>query len=117
VDNIDNKKDTNKMPLQDIIDGSILTKREVIDSLPYIFFLTLLAILYIGNRYNAEKIVRNSIEIQKELKELRSESITSASRLMFISKQSEVVKLVEKNNLGLKEAVEPPRKLIVYSNE
>jgi len=106
-----------KIPLQNVMDGSILTRKSVIDLLPYIFFLTLIAVLYIGNRYHAEKIVRRSIEIQAELKELRAEAITSASKLMFISKQSEVARLVKKNELGLEEAVEPPRKLIVHSNE
>ena len=110
-------KEEGKIPLQNIIDGSILTRSSVVDLLPYIFFLTIIAIFYIGNRYHAEKIVRKSIEIQAELKELRAEAITSASKLMYISKQSEVARLVNKNGLGLKEAVVPPRKLIVKSNE
>ena len=106
-----------KIPLQNVIDGSILTRKSVIDLLPYIFFLTLIAVLYIGNRYHAEKIVRKSIEIQAELKELRAEAITSASKLMFISKQSEVARLVNEKGLNLKEAVEPPHKLVVNNNE
>ena len=110
-------KDDGKIQFQNILDGSILTRRSVIELMPYVFFLTLLAVFYIGNRYHAEKIVRKSIEIQAELKELRAEAITSASKLMNISKQSEVARLVNKNGLGLKEAVEPPRKLIVPSNE
>jgi len=115
--NVKQNKDRSKASFQEVLDGSILTKKDVVNGLPYIFFLTLLAIFYIGNRYNAEKIVRKSIEIQKELKELRSEAITSASKLMFISKQSEVVKLIKNNGLELKEAVEPPQKLIVHNNE
>lgn len=113
----ESKKEDVKIPLQNVMDGSILTRSSVIDLLPYIFFLTLIAVLYIGNRYHAEKIVRKSIEIQAELKELRAEAITSASKLMYISKQSEVARLVKKNELGLKEAVEPPSKLIVKKNE
>ena len=116
-DKEDRNKDESKIQFQNIIDGSILTRSSVIDLMPYILFLTLLAVFYIGNRYHAEKIVRQSIEIQAELKELRAEAITSASKLMNISKQSEVARLVSINGLGLKEAVEPPRKLIVPSNE
>ena len=115
--NIDNKdiKDKSKIQLHNIIDGSILTRRSVIDLMPYIMFLTLIAIFYIGNRYHAEKIVRESIVIQAELKELRAEAITSASKLMNISKQSEVARLVNKKGLELKEAIEPPQKLIVHN--
>ncbi len=108
------KKDTGqKVFIKNILDGSILTRDSVINQLPYIFFLTLIAAVYIANRYNAEKIVRQSYKVQAELKELRAESITVASKLMFVSKQSEVARLVKENGLGLEEAVEPPRKLIV----
>lgn len=111
------EKPEGKNPLKNVIDGSILTRDSVIDQLPYVLFLTLIAVLYIGNRYHAEKIVRESIKIQAELKELRAESITTASKLMFISKQSEVAKLVNEHGLGLKEAVEPPKKLVVNYDE
>lgn len=106
-------KNEGKMPIRNVMDGSILTRDGVIDQIPYVFFLTLIAVLYIGNRYHAEKIVRQSNNIQRELKELRAESITSASKLMYISKQSEVARLVNEKGLELKEAVEPPRKLVV----
>jgi len=106
-----------KMPFKSVMDGSILTREGVIDQLPYILFLTLIAILYIGNRYHAEKIVRETIKIQADLKELRAEAITSASKLMFIGKQSEVARLVDIKGLELKEAVEPPRKLVVAKND
>ena len=60
-----------------------------------------------------EKVVRESIELIKEINELRAEAITTSSELMFSSKQSEVVKLVESRGLGLIESVEPPKKIIV----
>ena len=111
------EKAETKNSFKNVIDGSILTRDSVINQLPYVLFLTFIAVLYIGNRYHAEKIVRESIQIQAELKELRAESITTASKLMFISKQSEVAKLVNEHGLGLKEAVEPPKKLVVNYNE
>ncbi|MDA3890283.1 MAG: FtsL-like putative cell division protein [Salinivirgaceae bacterium] len=110
-------KNEGRMPLKNVMDGSILTRDSVVDQLPYVLFLTLIAVLYIGNRYHAEKIVRQTNNIQSTLKELRAESITSASRLMFISKQSEVARLVNEKGLDLKEAVEPPQKLVIDSNE
>jgi len=58
-------------------------------------------------------MVRESIELSKEISELRSQAITISSELMFISKQSEVAKLVELRGIGLKESVEPPRKIII----
>ncbi len=107
------KKSEAKAPLRNVMDGSILTHEGFLNQIPYIFFLTLIAVIYIGNRYHAEKILRETINISHELKELRAEAITSTSKLMFKSKQSEVARLVEQRGLGLKEAVEPPRKLTI----
>jgi hypothetical protein len=57
--------------------------------------------------------VRKNAELQKEINELRAEAITTSSELMFISKQSEVVKLVKKRGIDLEESVEPPRKIVI----
>lgn len=103
----------NKTSLKGLIDGSILTHEGFLQQIPFILFLTIIGVVYIGNRYHAEKILRETINLSAEVKELRAEAITSASKLMFKSKQSEVVKMVKKNELGLKEAVSPPRKLMI----
>ncbi len=102
-----------KSILKSILDGSILTREGVLDQLPYLLFLTFIATFYIANRYRAERIVRETEKLQSEIKELRAESITSASKLMYVSKQSEVARLVNKHNLGLKEAVVPPQRLTI----
>ena len=102
-----------KGSIKDFIGGSFLTSANVIKQIPYILFLTLIAIIYIGNRYQAEKIVRETVVLKNEVKELRAEAITTTSELMYISKQSEVAKLVEKKGLDLKEAVVPPKKIVI----
>jgi hypothetical protein len=80
--------------------------------LPYIIFLAILAIIYIGNRYHAEKLVRRSGELQAELKELRAEAVTVSAELMHLSRQSEVLKLLRNNNMDLVESLDPPRRII-----
>ncbi|MBU0765809.1 MAG: hypothetical protein KJ607_13350 [Bacteroidetes bacterium] len=96
---------------RDLIDGTVLTREGVVRQLPFIVYLVFLAVIYIANRYNAEKIVRETIALQNELKELRSKKIAVESELMFISKQSLVAKMVEENDLGLVESVVPPMKI------
>jgi hypothetical protein len=81
----------------------------VVTFLPYIFFLFLLAIIYIGNSYFAEKTVREVEKATQEIKELRSEFISGKSELMFLSKQSEVARNVA--SLGLKESLTSPKKI------
>ncbi len=99
--------------IKDLLDGSLIANDFIVKQLPYIVFLVALAFIYIANRYHAEKVVRTSIELSKEINELRAEAITTSSELMFISKQSEVAKLIEERGLGLKESVEPPRKIVI----
>ena len=112
-----NSNNNNKIQYQSFIDGSVLTRDGFINQFPFILFLTFIAVIYIGNRYHAEKIVRKTAKLQVEIKELRAESITSASKLMYISKQSEVARLVKLKGLELKEAVKPPYKLVITGNE
>ncbi|HPF92829.1 MAG TPA: FtsL-like putative cell division protein [Tenuifilaceae bacterium] len=100
-----------KSGFRDIINGNILNKENVTAQIPYILFLAFLAIFYIGNRYKYEKLIRNGQTLQVEVKNLRAESITTASQLMFISKQSQVSRLVNEKGLGLEESVTPPKKI------
>jgi hypothetical protein len=101
-------KEHKKTSLKELIDGSIITRKAITQQLPFILFVSFLAVLYIGNRYHAEKIVRKIDKLQVEVQDLRAESIITASELMFISKQSEVLKLVNLQNINIKESVEPP---------
>ena len=96
--------------VQSVLDGTILAKENVIQTLPYVFFLAFIAILYIANSYYAEKKIIEIDKIKKDLKELRSESITNKSKLMLCSRQSEVFKRIEP--YGIKESVVPPHKII-----
>ena len=87
----------------------------VIRNLPFVFFLAILGILYIANAHYAEKNIREMSQIEKEMNELRWEYMTTKSELEYISKQSEVARLVAPT--GLKELREPPKKIVVKSHE
>jgi len=113
IDEKQERKEHKFGSVKDILDGSLIANDFILKQLPYIVFVVILAFVYIANRYHAEKMVRESIELSKEISELRSQAITISSELMFISKQSEVAKLVESRGIGLKESVEPPRKIII----
>lgn len=94
-----------------IFSGNFLSKDNVIYQLPFILFLTLIGLGYIANGYLAEKSVREISRINTELKELKSEYITTKSELMFMSNQSEVARASV--TLGLKESITPPKKIVV----
>ena len=58
-------------------------------------------------------MVRETVILQSEVKELRSEAITTSAELMSKSRQSVVAKMVDENALGLEELVEPPGIIIM----
>lgn len=101
--------------LSSVFSGTFLTSETTLKHLPFILFLALLAVFYIANGYYADDKIREVNRISNELKELRSEYISTKSDLMFASKQSEVAKSAEA--LGLKEPVVPPIKIEVDSAE
>lgn len=107
------KKGNLKGTFRELLDGSILTKDAFVKQLPFVFFLALLGILYIGNRFKAEKVIQQNMQLQKEIKELRAKSITTAAELMYMRKQSEVIKLLKEKGLDLEESTEPPIKVEV----
>jgi len=100
-----------KFRIKELLDGTILVRENMIKQLPFVLFLTFLGIIYIGNRFHAERMVRQINVLKTEVSNLRAEQITTTSELMNISRPSEVAELVESKNMGLKESMEPPKKL------
>lgn len=98
--------------LRDLVDGNVLTRKVVLKQSRFILLLVLIAFLSIANRNHAEKKVIQLNELQDDVKEMRAKSISISSDLVKISRQSEVVRLVNRYNLGLEENLEPPEKLI-----
>jgi hypothetical protein len=95
------------------LDGSLLAGTNLGKQLPFILFLVFLTMIYIGNRYHAEKLVRQIIISKEEVKNLRAEQITTASELMNNSKPSRLEDIIEKRGLGLKQPETPPLKIVV----
>jgi len=104
-------QERHKFRVRELLDGTILVRENMVRQLPYVLFLTLLGVLYIGNRFHAERMVRQISALKTEVGNLRAEQITTTSELMNISRPSEVAALVQSKNLGLKESLEPPKKL------
>ncbi|HET8829436.1 MAG TPA: FtsL-like putative cell division protein [Pelobium sp.] len=86
------------------------SKEAATNALPFLLFLSLLGMIYIGNRHNAENNIRKIDGLSKEVKELSWDFKTLKSDLMFQSRQTQVIKKVD-SLLGLKVSVKPPIKL------
>lgn len=85
--------------------------RAITQNMPFILFLSALALVYIANSHLAEKKIRNINKLGREIKELKWEYLNVKSELMFRSKMSEVSKSVE--TMGLKPLSSPPQKIVL----
>ena len=83
-----------------------LNYQSIVKQVPFFLFLTALAVVYIFNGHYADKTIRKINRTAKEVKELKYEYIAVKSKVMYQSKQSELVKVVVP--LGLKELTESP---------
>lgn len=101
--------------LSSVFSGTFLSNEKNLQHIPFILFLAVIAIFYIANGYYADDKIREVNRMTNELKELRTEYISTKSELMFASKQSEVAKAAE--TLGLKESLVPPIKIAVDSSQ
>lgn len=120
IDFIDPKKEQKENRTNSLIQfltGNVLTSRNVVNQLPFVLFLTGLAIIYIANRYHAEKMARQTMTLKEEVKELRAEATTLNAKLMKMSRQSQVVRLVRKNDLQLYQLTKPPRKIEIEAKD
>jgi cell division protein FtsL len=99
--------------IKELLSGSMVTEKIILKNIGYLLLLTLLAAIYIGNRFHAEKVTRETTRLQREVKELRAESLSTSADLMYVSRQSEVYRLVKEKGLNLEELKTPPYKLLV----
>jgi hypothetical protein len=98
--------------LKELISG-IIVSEVVVKNLWYIIMLTFLGAIYIANRFQAEKITRETSRLSREVRDLRAESLSTSASLMTLSRQSEVYRLVREKGLGLEELKAPAYRLIV----
>jgi hypothetical protein len=99
--------------IKEMLSGTMISEKIILKNLGYISLVTFLIAVYIGNRFHAEKITRESTKLQREVKDLRAESLSTSADLMAVSKQSEVYRIVKEKGLNLEELKTPPYKLIV----
>lgn len=93
----------------------LLSAGALINNLPFILFLGVLGLIYIGNTHLAERKIKRIEQLDREMRELRWQYTTTKANLMFRSKQTEVAKDVAK--MDLKELTEPPKKIKVDPDE
>ncbi|MDA3852880.1 MAG: FtsL-like putative cell division protein, partial [Bacteroidales bacterium] len=79
----------------------------------YIISGSLLLVFYIGNRYKCEDQLTSIAQLERQITDLRYESITTSAELMSVSRQSEVSRLVKDRGLNLEESIKAPQRIFI----
>ena len=94
---------------------SSLDRNQIVHAMPFILFITLLTIVYIGNSYYSEKIIREIDRTKSELKERNAEFVSSETERVTSIQQSRVAENLKL--IGIKETKVPPVILHKISNK
>ena len=111
------KKHISARNFKGILGGTILASEQVTKQLPFVFFLALLGIGLITNRYWTEKTIRRMEMVRDSLKEYKAESVIHETELMYINRPSEVAKRVVERKIDLIEPIEPPKRIVLKKTE
>jgi hypothetical protein len=84
---------------------------EIIEkNLVFALFLTGIGLLYIWNTHRAERIARYSDQLQREIRELKSEYMTLHAQMSLNRRQTDMMRIID--SLKLKPMEQPPFRLI-----
>jgi hypothetical protein len=97
--------------LTQFLSKGFITTDEATRALPFVLYLALLGMIYIGNRHLAEKNIRDIDKFGKEVKELSWDYKVTKADLAYKSTLTEVAKRAD--TLGVKESMLPPQKITV----
>ena len=105
-----NKKEKQKVKSSFKRRNRWMYNRFIVKNIPFYFFISAIALLYIANGHYADKTMRKINETQKNLKDMAYEFKTVKQEVIFRSKESELARAVEP--LGLKPLMVPPLRII-----
>ncbi len=100
--------DIKSSSFRDVLNGEIFSKNFFKKQYRLIIMVSILAFMYVDNRYTCETQIAKQVEIKKKIQDLKYESMTISAELMTISRQSNVLNLVKANGLDLVEMTTPP---------
>ena len=98
--------------LMGLISGTVISDSIILKDVRYSAMIALLAIIFIANRFNAERVEREITALEQEVRDLRAESLSVSADLGSVSRQSEITDLVKERGLGLEELREPPYRIV-----
>ncbi len=87
----------------------LLQGKWLIRHVPFLIFLAILAVIYIGNGHYADNTIRKTEKAQRELRQLQYQYKAMQAEVIYRSRHAELAKSVQP--MGLKPSVDPPYKI------
>ena len=98
-------KNNSSNTLSSILTGGFITEKSNAKLIPFLLMIVALGLINIRSSFYAEKLLKQSIALEKEIADLSLTSITTKSELMSMYRRSVIEILVE--DQGLKTALTP----------
>ncbi|MDE5944163.1 MAG: hypothetical protein K2G93_01060 [Rikenella sp.] len=83
--------------------GGVLSQDEFTRRLPVIVYVVFLMLLYIANGFHIQHKHSELDRISDELKQLKTEAVTSSAVRMTLTRQSEIERLLRERNIPLRQ--------------
>ena len=96
----------NKSSLLSILRGEFIADQNNQKYIPFLLFVVLLILLNIRVSFRAERLLKESISLEKEIADLRLVYITTKSDLMSMYRRSVIEEIAA--DKGLKTSLNPP---------
>ena len=100
--------DIKSSTFRDILNGNILTKNFLRKQYGLLIMIAALTFLYVDNRFYCETQLAKEIELKKKIQDVKYESLTISAELMQLSRESNVLSLVNASGMNLQQTVTPP---------
>ncbi len=95
------------------LNGSFFADDRALRMLPFIAYLTILALVAIKCAHSADQKVAEISQMRNQMNELEAEHREAKNKLMELGLESKVIEKAQE--LGLKEAATPPKKISIKS--
>jgi hypothetical protein len=99
--------------LKGLISGTVISDSLILKDIKYSALIVILGIIFIANRFSAERVEREIAVLEQEVRDTRAEALSVSAELGSVSRQSEITDLVKERGLGLEELREPPYRIVV----
>ena len=93
---------------KNVIAGEVISSIKIEKHIFYILFVIFLIIIYIGNGYQAYTVSSENAHLEREIKELRAEFVSTQAQLIEKMKFINIQEEIKQQGLELQELKQPP---------